>query len=242
VIDSKHQPVLNSQIVLVPNSPLRNHRDRYFQMTTDATGKFKADVIPGGYKVFAWEDVETNAWLNPDFISKVESLGQLVQINEGKHGIRRSSGDSIRPMMTLRFLFAALLIPATLSQRPADTSIQGVIRDALTARPLAGATIEIQCVDGRPNFTYLLSADANGVFFSDSDTLRRLSNHCSFFLANFPLAYGQHNPYGTGVTIHINEGESKRDLRIGLSKGGTITGHIFSKDGGPAAGIASSSH
>jgi len=52
-------------------------------MTTDTAGKFKADVIPGSYKVFAWEDVETNAWLNPDFISKVESLGQPVQIREG---------------------------------------------------------------------------------------------------------------------------------------------------------------
>ena len=37
--------------------------------TTDAMGRFHIEGLPpGDYKAFSWEDIETGAWQDPDFI------------------------------------------------------------------------------------------------------------------------------------------------------------------------------
>jgi hypothetical protein len=46
-------------------------------------GRFHFNAAPGDYKVFAWEDIEAGAWLDPDFMLKQESRGQPVSIREG---------------------------------------------------------------------------------------------------------------------------------------------------------------
>ena len=41
-------------------------------------------IAPGAYKLYAWEDVDTNAVrYDPDFLKPYEALGQTVQISEG---------------------------------------------------------------------------------------------------------------------------------------------------------------
>jgi hypothetical protein len=52
--------------------------------STDRAGRFQIKGLPpGDYKVFAWEGLDKDAWLDPDFVRN-ESRGQSVHIEEGK--------------------------------------------------------------------------------------------------------------------------------------------------------------
>jgi hypothetical protein len=48
-------------------------------------------VPPGSWKLFAFDEVEPNAWLDPDFLKSVEALGESVSVAEGEQ--RRWSSD-----------------------------------------------------------------------------------------------------------------------------------------------------
>ena len=41
------------------------------------------DIEPGDYRVFAWDDIPADAWLDADFIRPYESRGKLVHVSEG---------------------------------------------------------------------------------------------------------------------------------------------------------------
>ena len=71
-------------MVLVPESRRRGREPLYRNATTDQHGRFTVrNIEPGDYKLFAWEDVESGAWLDPDFLKPVESEGRSVAIKEG---------------------------------------------------------------------------------------------------------------------------------------------------------------
>ena len=40
------------------------------------------NVVPGEYKVYAWEDVESSAWMDPDFMKPLEGKGESVAVEE----------------------------------------------------------------------------------------------------------------------------------------------------------------
>jgi hypothetical protein len=40
------------------------------------------NLSPGAYKVFAWDDVEFDAWMDPEFLKLIEDRGSLVTISE----------------------------------------------------------------------------------------------------------------------------------------------------------------
>jgi protocatechuate 3,4-dioxygenase beta subunit len=83
VQDERQNPSANSQVVLVPDPTKRHRPDLYRSINTDASGKFRLDGIPpGDYKVFAWEDVETGAWQDPDFLNRYEEAGRVVRMAE----------------------------------------------------------------------------------------------------------------------------------------------------------------
>jgi 5-hydroxyisourate hydrolase-like protein (transthyretin family) len=84
VQNEKQEPSVNAMVVLVPDAPKRSRLDMYRTTTTDALGQFHLEGIPpGDYKVFSWEDVETGAWQDPDFIRTFEDRGKPVSVNEG---------------------------------------------------------------------------------------------------------------------------------------------------------------
>ena len=71
-----------STFVLVPNA--RNRSDLYRAAATDSSGHFHVDQIPpGDYKMFAWSDVEEDAWFDPDFIRTFENEGKPIRVAEG---------------------------------------------------------------------------------------------------------------------------------------------------------------
>ena len=81
-------PVSGAVVAVVPQSAQRRQRpDWYRAATTDAGGKFAmADLRPGDYKLFAWEDVEDGAWMDPVFLKPFEEKGQPLTVREGVSG------------------------------------------------------------------------------------------------------------------------------------------------------------
>jgi hypothetical protein len=75
-------PIVNATIVLVPEPLLLRQRwDLYKTVPTDLYGRFKLfGIAPGDYKVFAWEEVEENAWTNPQFVAPNEFRGNFVHV------------------------------------------------------------------------------------------------------------------------------------------------------------------
>jgi hypothetical protein len=74
----------NVTVVFVPDVARSHRLDLYRTTSTDAAGRFRIEgVPPGDYRVFAWEDVETGAWQDPDFIRQFEDRAKPLQINEG---------------------------------------------------------------------------------------------------------------------------------------------------------------
>jgi protocatechuate 3,4-dioxygenase beta subunit len=87
VVNARQQPLANRTVVLVPDIRFRSRADLYRVVSTDAAGRFRMQGLPpGDYKLFAWEEVETGAWQDPDFIRVYENRGRAMQISEGTNG------------------------------------------------------------------------------------------------------------------------------------------------------------
>jgi hypothetical protein len=80
-------PVGGVTVVLVPDAPRRASAYMYEQGEADADGNVRFEgVVPGEYKIFVWESVPRDAWMDAEFLSTYESLGTTVRIDEGgKH-------------------------------------------------------------------------------------------------------------------------------------------------------------
>jgi len=75
VLDKDQQPFAGATIVLVPAQ--RSRADLFKSATSDQNGRYEfASVTPGDYKVFAWDDVEPDAWNDPDFLKDYEKQGE----------------------------------------------------------------------------------------------------------------------------------------------------------------------
>jgi protocatechuate 3,4-dioxygenase beta subunit len=73
--------VPGATVVLVPAIG-RKRSSLYKSAMTDSTGQYRFEnIAPGDYKLFAWDDVETGAWENADFMRLYESMGQPIRIS-----------------------------------------------------------------------------------------------------------------------------------------------------------------
>jgi len=80
IVDSDHKPVTGVEVVLIPARE-RERRDLYRTAITDQRGRFTLlPTVPGEYKLFAWEDFEGFAYMDPDFLRKYEELGTPVNV------------------------------------------------------------------------------------------------------------------------------------------------------------------
>ncbi len=72
-------------VVLVPDAPERLGQSVFYRMAAaDQTGHFTMkNVVPGKYTAYAWEDVETGAYYDPDFVKSHESWGAPIEVTEG---------------------------------------------------------------------------------------------------------------------------------------------------------------
>jgi hypothetical protein len=72
----------NVTVALVPANA-RKRTALYQTVVTGSDGKFRfPEIPPGDYKLFAWDDIETGAWQDADFIRPYESRGRAVRVSE----------------------------------------------------------------------------------------------------------------------------------------------------------------
>ena len=75
-------PFSNITVVLIPDQ-LRQRFDLYQSTTSEANGAYHFDhIAPGQYKLFAWEDIEKDAWRDPAFMRLYEATGKELSIGE----------------------------------------------------------------------------------------------------------------------------------------------------------------
>jgi hypothetical protein len=76
------EPVSGVEVVLIPDDrSSRLHRFR--TAVTDREGRFDFRfVAPGGYKLYSWEDLQDGEYHNKQVLSKYESQGRPVRVQE----------------------------------------------------------------------------------------------------------------------------------------------------------------
>ena len=79
--NAKSQLHPGASVVLVPDAPRRHRREQYRVATSgdDGLATFRG-IPPGNYKLFAWEDLEPNAYLNAAYLEVYESSGVPMKI------------------------------------------------------------------------------------------------------------------------------------------------------------------
>jgi hypothetical protein len=83
VLDRNRQPAAAAIVVLVPSPERRQRFELYRTATTDSAGRASiTNIAPGAYKLFAWQDIEPNAWQNADALRAFEERGVAVTIAE----------------------------------------------------------------------------------------------------------------------------------------------------------------
>jgi len=83
VLDDRQRPFSGATVVLVPEPRRRSQLYLYKTTTTDQYGRFRLrGIAPGEYKIFAWEDIESGAYQDPEFIRPFESRGQSFSFRE----------------------------------------------------------------------------------------------------------------------------------------------------------------
>jgi hypothetical protein len=83
VATDKNEPVANAIVVVVPEAKNRKQPYRYQKASADQTGQFTVhDLRPGNYKLYAWEVLDGDDYLDPEFLKRYESLGKTVKIEK----------------------------------------------------------------------------------------------------------------------------------------------------------------
>ena len=82
--NGKGEPHPGAQFVLVPDVTRRSRREQYRLATSGEAGQaILRGIPPGSYKLFAWEHLEPNAYLNSDYLQAYEAFGVPVNIASG---------------------------------------------------------------------------------------------------------------------------------------------------------------
>jgi hypothetical protein len=72
-------------VALVPQEPDKRGQSAFYRsVRSDDSGRFTFRTVPPGeYKVFAFEEVEGSAYMDPEFLAPLESKGAAVTVKEG---------------------------------------------------------------------------------------------------------------------------------------------------------------
>jgi hypothetical protein len=86
VLGDTKQPLPNVRTVLIPETELRGRAYLFKSVLSTSSGEFKIQgITPGNYKLFAWQEVEIDAWLNPEFMREFEERGVPVVVTESSN-------------------------------------------------------------------------------------------------------------------------------------------------------------
>jgi protocatechuate 3,4-dioxygenase beta subunit len=86
VEDAEAHPAAGATVTLVPEGVNRPALYLYQTTTTDQYGGFALkDIAPGNYQAYAWEAIDSGAYLDPDFLKMYKSFAASVTIEEKSH-------------------------------------------------------------------------------------------------------------------------------------------------------------
>jgi hypothetical protein len=85
VINQKHEPESEARVTLIPDAARRQRPDLYKNATTNDSGRFQIQgIAPGLYTLLTWDDdIEEGAWLDPEFLTRLEGRGTRIRIDAG---------------------------------------------------------------------------------------------------------------------------------------------------------------
>ena len=85
VLDKSERPARGATVVLAPEARLRVHGRLFHETTTDKDGHFAIrGIAPGEYKILAWDDLEGEAYRDPDFMRGYEGRGEKIVVRENE--------------------------------------------------------------------------------------------------------------------------------------------------------------
>ena len=83
VTDANQQPVPGAAVVLVPDARRRHRPDLFHNVTSDQNGRFSVEgIAPGDYRLYAWQEVESGAWQDAEFLKPYEKGSESVTVEE----------------------------------------------------------------------------------------------------------------------------------------------------------------
>jgi protocatechuate 3,4-dioxygenase beta subunit len=83
VTDSKNNPITGARVVIVPEESRRKRQDLFKSSDTDQYGRFSLHgITPGSYTIYAWEQVEQGAYMDPDFLKQYADEGKAIRVSE----------------------------------------------------------------------------------------------------------------------------------------------------------------
>jgi 5-hydroxyisourate hydrolase-like protein (transthyretin family) len=84
-LDSGGQPAPGVQVVLIPDAN-RTRTELFRPVVSDANGHFSIDaVVPGDYKLAAWDSIEPYAFFDPQLIKQAEQNGKPIRVAESSN-------------------------------------------------------------------------------------------------------------------------------------------------------------
>ena len=79
----KDEADANAVVIAIPEPKYRKRRSYYQRGSTDQQGHFKLRGLrPGSYTVVAWESLEDEQYLDPEFLKKFEEQGTSVKVEK----------------------------------------------------------------------------------------------------------------------------------------------------------------
>ena len=83
VVNEKKEQVANAVVVAVPEAKYQKHSSHYYRGSTDQNGRFNIRGIrPGNYALYAWESLDGDDYLDPDFLKRFEGQGSPLKIEK----------------------------------------------------------------------------------------------------------------------------------------------------------------
>jgi hypothetical protein len=88
VVNARGDLIPSSTVVLVPAGERRTNPAAFRSAITDQQGNFSIrSVLMGEYKVFAWEEVEPGAYVDPEFMKDFETRGEPLRVQKGSQSV-----------------------------------------------------------------------------------------------------------------------------------------------------------
>jgi len=86
VQNKKSEPLPGAIVVAVPEEKFRKRENRYKKSATDEQGRFSlAGLRPGNYALYAWDFLDGDEYLDPDFLKQFEKQGTAIKVEKGSH-------------------------------------------------------------------------------------------------------------------------------------------------------------